>query len=145
MNLSLGLGAIALIALAVAVVLSLLREGGRVRPFLYMVAGLGAGGAIADLLGNASSSALDAFARLGRMVFGTWVGLALIAAVAVYLIFKLRGKAGGPTKLTNVLAFGFPALLAAAGMGALVALAGEGVTTAGQAVAALIGDVFGTL
>lgn len=145
MNLSLGLGAIALVALTVAVVMSATGAAPKARPWLYLVAGIGAGGAIGDLVARGSSGAVGIFESLSRLMFGTPLGLALAVGVAAYLVIRMRPKGGGGGKLTNALAFVFPALLAAVGMGALVSLAGDGVTTAAQAMSAFVSDLFGSL
>jgi hypothetical protein len=142
MDLTLGLGGIGVLAFIVAGVMSLTRTAPSVRPWLYLVAGIGIGGIAADLIRRLADGAVDAFDSASAALLGTAVSLALLAGVGYYLATRMRPKGGGtPGKLTNFTAFVFPALLVAGGLGSLVTLAGSGLVGGAGALGSLIESV----
>lgn len=131
--------AIAGIALIAALVMRKIGAWPKWVPWLMLVAGLGVGGLVGDVIRRAMLGALSGAEAGTRALLGTAVPLALVVVVVLCLVHWMRS--GAPHKWAPWFALAVCPLLAVAGFGGLI----SGAQDVAASLAAGIGGFLGTL
>lgn len=133
-----GISAVLLVA---ALTMMFKRVGKKIVPWLMFLASLGLAGALGSLVDRAAAALARATETTSARLVGVGLPLLLAVIVGIALYPHMRPKGQPPTRFTPWLAFLFPAILAAAGLGALAALAASLGGQIGTSAWATIMDV----
>lgn len=136
------LGAICAVLFVAGLGLFFFKVSRKFAAWAFLLAGVGIAGRLGGAQGKATGVLVHGWSAATAALLGAAVVIGLAVLTGLYLHSKMwKGSGGG--LVTCTVAFLFPTILAAVGLGAVVTLLATLLTTAGHAVGALFTGIGG--
>lgn len=136
------LTAICAVLFVTGVALFVFKVSRKFAPWAFLLAGVGIAGRLAGAQGKITQVIEHGWTAMTVALLGGSILIGLGIVLGIYLFSKMvKGSGGGA--VTCVVAFVFPTILEAVGLGVIVGLLSTLLTTAGQAAASLFSGIGG--
>lgn len=138
----LGLTGLCAVLFVIGVALHSFKVSRKAAPWCFLLAGISGAGALGTAQGKVAGVVMDASQGLMSTALGAGALLATAAFLGIYLWSRMV-KGGGGGKITCGVAYIYPPVLTAVGLGILINIAGDGMTMANSAFGSLVAGLGG--